>query len=146
MENLEGIVSMLVQKGQEILDKPKAQIVRFVRNSKYSQGNEADRLLNDFKNFPHAFVISCIADKQVDADTAWLTPYNISLQVESFEIKHLAKIELSRFKEIMENANPKHRFHKMIAEEIHSGINHIMEAYNGNAAKIWDLRGRWSVR
>jgi hypothetical protein len=58
--------------------------------------------------------------------------------VESFHIKDLAKIELSRLREIMDNSNPKHRFHKMVAEEIHHGIKHIMGAYNGNAANIWE--------
>jgi len=93
--------------------------------------------LNDFITYPHAFVIGCIADKQVDADIAWLTPYNIYTQVESFHIKDLAKIELNRFREIMDNSNPKHRFHKMVAEEIHCGIKNIMDTYNGNAANIW---------
>jgi hypothetical protein len=77
MLNREMIVSILVQKGQELLNKPKDGIVGFVRNTKYTQGNEADKLLNDFKIYPHTFVIGCIADKQVDADIAWLTPYNI---------------------------------------------------------------------
>jgi len=138
MLNKEKIVSKLVQKGQELLNKPKDKIVGFVRNSRYSQRDEADKLLNDFTTYPHAFVIGCIADKQVDADIAWLTPYNIYSQVESFRIKDLAKIELNRLREIMDNSKPKHRFHKMLAEEIHLGIKHIMEIYNGNASNIWE--------
>jgi len=46
MQNREKIVSTLVQKGQELLNKPKDKIVGFVRNTRYSQRNEADKLLN----------------------------------------------------------------------------------------------------
>ena len=137
MINKSIIVSRLVQEGEIIFNHPKDDVVEFVRNTKYSQKKEADKLLNDFVEYPHAFVFGCIADKQVDADIAWLTPYNIYSQVESFEISELAKIELNQFKKIMDNANPKHRFHKMIAEEIQYGIKHIIERYDGDASKIW---------
>ena len=137
MKNKSEIVSKLVNEGKTMFQRPKKQIVSFIRNSKYLQRKEADKLLNNFDKYPHAFVIGCIADKQVDADIAWLTPYNIYSQVESFEISALAKIELSQFRDIMENAKPKHRFHKMLSEEIYYGIKHIVKDYGGNASKIW---------
>lgn len=137
MMNKSEIVSKLVSEGKTIFQRPKKQIVPFIRNSRYSQKNEADKLLNNFDKYPHAFVIGCIADKQVDADTAWLTPYNIYSQVENFEISALAKIELSQFRDIMENAKPKHRFHKMLSDEIYYGIKHIVKDYGGNASRIW---------
>ena len=137
MKNESVIVSKLVQEGRKLFKKPRNTIVQFVRNQRYMQRYEADKLLNDFDKYPHAFVIGCIADKQVDADIAWLTPYNIFSQVDSFEISDLAKIPLNHFENIMDNAKPKHRFHKMIAEEILYGIKHIIKDYSGDASKIW---------
>ncbi|TSK08554.1 MAG: iron-sulfur cluster loop [Geobacter sp.] len=138
MEVRKQIVSQLVQKGQELLDKPKSEVVQFVRNTKYHQRSEADKLLNNFQAFPHAFVIGCIADKQVDADIAWLTPYNIYTRVRSFEIQDLANIGLEDFRDILEKSNPKHRFHRTLAEEIFLGIRHIVDNYGGNATTIWE--------
>ena len=135
--NKSEIVSKLVHEGRTIFKASKSDIVQFIRNPRYSQRNEADQLLNNFEKYPHSFVIGCIADKQVDADIAWLTPYNIYSQVESFEISELAKIELSQLRKIMENAKPRHRFHKMLSEEILYGIRHIVEDYGGDASKIW---------
>lgn len=137
MKNKSEIVSKLVSEGKTLFQRTKGDIVPFIRNSRYSQRKEADKLLNNFNKYPHAFVIGCLADKQVDADIAWLTPYNIYSQVESFEISALAKIELSQFRRIMENAKPRHRFHNMLSEEIYYGIKHIVKGYGGNASKIW---------
>ncbi len=137
MKSKSEIVSKLVREGKELFKKPKSKIVQFVRNPRYPQRHEADRLLNDFEKYPHAFVIGCIADKQVDADIAWLTPHNIYSQVESFEISELAKIPLNQFQKIMDRAKPKHRFHKMLSEEIQYGINHIIKDYDADASNIW---------
>jgi len=37
----------------------------------------------------------------------------------------------------MYKAKPKHRFHKMLSEEIQYGIKHIIENYDGDASNIW---------
>src|SRR5574340_1832343 len=111
MKNKSEIASKLVREGKKLFKSPKSNIVPFIRNPKYLHRREADKLLNKFEKYPHAFVIGCIADKQVDADIAWLTPYNIYSQVKSFEISDLAKLKLSQFRKIMEDAKPKHRFH-----------------------------------
>lgn len=133
-------VEILIRKGKELFDKPKERIVKFIRSPKYTNAAEAERLLNDFDTYPHAFVIGCIADKQVDADIAWLTPYNVSTQVNDFDIRSLAELSLDDFRRILANATPKHRYHKSVAEEIFLGIHMIIKKYDGDASRIWKNR------
>jgi hypothetical protein len=49
IEKLKGI-------GNDLLDKPN-EFIHFIKNK------EADNLLNDLVNFPHAFVLACIMDR-----------------------------------------------------------------------------------
>ena len=72
--NMEGIVNevnnfkrwkeipnMLIRQGEQLLAQPYRKI-EFTGNSK------ADDLLNDLKNYPHAFVLACIMDRQIKAE------------------------------------------------------------------------------
>ncbi|MDL1957683.1 MAG: hypothetical protein LWW95_11665 [Candidatus Desulfofervidus auxilii] len=52
----EKIVRILIEKGKELLNQPYKKI-------EFTGNPEADALLNDIKNFPHAFVLACIMDR-----------------------------------------------------------------------------------
>ena len=78
-EKLKGI-------GNDLLNKP-YEFIYFTKNK------EADILLNDLKNYPHAFVLACIMDRQIKAERAWLIPYLVYIELHSFKITDLLKKE-----------------------------------------------------
>ena len=69
--NSHRIAEILVDKGKTLFDSPR-NIVTFTGNI------QADNLLNDLENTPHAFVLACVMDRQIKAELAWQIPYLIS--------------------------------------------------------------------
>jgi len=65
--NKKKIVEILIQKGEELFNQPYKKI-------KFTKHSEADDLLNNLKDYPHAFVFGCIMDRQMKAEKAWLIP------------------------------------------------------------------------
>ena len=91
-QNEKDIPAILISKGEEIFQAPPS-IVRFTNNK------AADELLNDIENYPHAFVLACIMDKQIKAELAWLIPYRISTKLGGFEfsiLEGLSKDDVKR--------------------------------------------------
>lgn len=74
----EEIVKILIKKGNELL-KQHYKKIEFTKNSK------ADNLLNNLTDFPHAFVLACVMDRQIKAERAWLIPYEIYKEISTFE-------------------------------------------------------------
>jgi len=134
MNEQDKIVKILIKKGKELLKQPYTNI-KFIGNL------EADDLLNDIKNFPHAFVLACIMDRQIKAESAWLIPYEISKEIGGFEFSRLTKISQDRFKEIF-NRKSLHRFNNTMAENFYLGIQKIHKDYNDDAANIWKGKPR----
>jgi hypothetical protein len=65
MDSEEKIIKLLKEKGNELLNEPP-------KNIKFTKNEEADKLLNNLKDFPHAFVLACVMDRQIKAERAWL--------------------------------------------------------------------------
>ena len=77
----------LVGHGLSLFRAPK-QLIQFTREP------QADSLLNDLTEHPHAFVLACVMDGQVRAERAWLIPYRISEKIGGFSMQAL--VALSR--------------------------------------------------
>jgi len=75
---MQEIINILIKRGEELLAKP-FQKIEFTGNSK------ADDLLNDLNDYPHAFVLACLMDRQIKAERAWLIPYEILKETRSFK-------------------------------------------------------------
>ena len=48
-----------------------------------------NELLNNFKEYPHAFVLGCVMDKQIKAENAWAIPYKVKEELGNFNIDFL---------------------------------------------------------
>ena len=83
--NEKSIRDRLVEHGQTLFRAPK-QLIQFTKEA------EADTLLNDLDNTPHAFVLACVMDRQVKAERAWLIPYRISEKIGGFSMQSLMDI------------------------------------------------------
>ncbi|KAA0257497.1 iron-sulfur cluster loop [Deferribacter autotrophicus] len=123
------IVRNLINKGEKLLKQPYEKI-------KFTGNSEADNLLNDLKNFPHAFVLACIMDRQVKAEKAWLIPYEISNEIGGFEFSRLLRLNHESIKEIFKRKSL-HRFNDDMARNFYFGIQKIHEDYNDDASNIW---------
>ena len=130
MNNMqEEIVKILIKRGKELLNQP-------YRKIEFSRNPEADDLLNDINNFPHAFVLACIMDRQIKAERAWLIPYEISKEIGGFKFSRLLEIEQNQFRKIFNRKNL-HRFNDTMAEYFYLAIQKIHRDYNDDVSNIW---------
>lgn len=123
------IPQILIKRGVKLLSQP-YQKVEFTHNSL------ADDLLNDITNYPHAFVLASVMDRQMKAEKAWLIPYEVSLELGSFKISALLSTSLESYTEIFIRKHL-HRFNQDMAKYFHSAIHRIRNKYEGDASKIW---------
>jgi len=125
----EIIVKTLIERGKELLKRPYEKI-------SFTKNPDADDLLNDLNQFPHAFVLACVMDRQIRAERAWLIPYFLSQEIGGFEFKKLLELNLNSLKEIF-NKRKLHRFNDIMAENFYLAIQRIHKQYNDNASNIW---------
>src|ERR1700733_13520100 len=96
-------VRKLVERGEQLFGAPQ-RVVRF------TEDEDANKLLNDLSDHPHAFVLACIMDRQVKAERAWIAPYRLSQRLGSFRFGALARLSLNDIKRLMSKPDPLHRF------------------------------------
>ena len=97
---------------------------------------EANILLNDFDNFPHAYVLACCTDRQVVAEVAWMIPSKLRDIFGDFSIEKLSSISLDDYIQIF-NEHKLHRFNNVMAKVFYSAVQKIIIDYNGDASNIW---------
>jgi len=125
----EKIVNILIEKGNELLKQP-------YENIEFTKDKESDKLLNNLKDFSHAFVLACVMDRQIKAEKAWLIPYRISKEIGGFKISQLLRINQEEMKEIFQN-NSLHRFNDIMSKSFYLAIQKIHNDYQDDASNIW---------
>ena len=126
----EQIKERLVEQGQKLF-QAKKQFVEFTKI------HEADTLLNDLENYPHAFVLACVMDRQIRAELAWLIPFKISKKLGGFEFSKLEKLSFEKIKEVMQKPEPLHRFPEEMSNNFYQAVQRIKNYYDGDASTIW---------
>jgi len=125
-----SIRDRLVERGQILFHSPKQPIP-------FSKERHADALLNDLDNFPHAFVLACVMDRQIKAEKAWQIPYRISQKIGSFSIRSLSELSRQDVYRLMGEPEPLHRFVETMANYFYSAVQRIKNVYGGDAALMW---------
>lgn len=120
----------LIRRGQEFFNAP----VAFVEFTKYPP---ADRLLNDLSEYPHAFVLACVMDRQYKAEKAWMIPYELSQRLGGFSFPLLSSVSEERFREVFGFPRPLHRLWPIMSRNAYRAIQRIGDVYDGDAALIW---------
>jgi endonuclease-3 len=135
MENLNenAIRDRLVEHGQRLFRAPR-QLVRFTKVP------EADALLNDLTDHPHAFVLACVMDRQVKAERAWLIPYRMSEKLRGFSMAILHLLSRADVDRMMKYPEPLHRFVDKMSGIFHSAVQRIDGQYAGDASCIWNAK------
>ncbi|MFH1777992.1 MAG: iron-sulfur cluster loop [Candidatus Omnitrophota bacterium] len=127
----EKVIATLINRGNELLKRPYEKII-FARHPK------ADELLNNIKEFPHAYVLACVMGRQIKAEKAWLIPYRVSEEIGGFEFSRLLKLsdDVNKIKNIF-NRRTLHRFNDIMAENFCLAVQRIHADYDDNASNIW---------
>ena len=89
----EIIVEILIEKGFNLLNEP-------YKTKELTDNVEANSLVNNLKDFPHAFVLACIMDRRVRAERAWAIPYKFSQEIGTFDFLDLLELGLDQTIEI----------------------------------------------
>ena len=125
----EKLTKILVKKSKEEFKKI-GKVVHLVDDTKQN------KLLNNLKKYPHAYVLACIMDKQIKADKAWSIPYKVKEELRTFDIDDLANVSKDKYIKMF-NKLKLHRFNKSCAIEFYEAIQMIVNKYDGEASKIW---------
>ncbi len=123
------LIEILVNRGNELLQKPYEANV-------FSGHTEADALLNDISNHPHAFVLACVMDRQIKAERAWLIPYHIKTEIGGFGYEKLITLSPSYLASLFQEKSL-HRFNETMALLFYDAIQLINNKYDGDASLIW---------
>ena len=131
MKNDQVFIDDLIRQAQARFSKKIREIVDFETNDQ-----DAEILLSDIDNFPHLFVLGCIADRQIRAGRAWLTPYIVGKECGGFDFRSFFKLTILDAEKIFEK-HKLHRFNKRVSGDFVSAIGDIHAKYGGDASKIW---------
>jgi len=129
MDSKEKIIKVLKEKGNKLFKKSP-------KNIEFTKNKESDKLLNNLKDFPHAFFLACVMDRQIKAERAWLIPYGISEEIKSFEFSTLLRVTQEDLIEIFKRKSL-HRFNKVMGENFYLAIQKIHHNYHDDASNIW---------
>ncbi|MEM2098922.1 MAG: iron-sulfur cluster loop [Candidatus Bathyarchaeia archaeon] len=130
MSNLQKkLIEILIQRGNELLKQP-------YRKIEFTKDPEADDLLNNLKQFPHAFALACVTDRQVKAERAWRIPYEISKEIDGFSFSKLLKLDSEQFRDLFRRKKL-HRFNDVMAENFYLAVQKIHNEYDDDASNIW---------
>jgi hypothetical protein len=124
------IASILVRQGESLPTAPRGPIA-------FTGNVEADRLLTDLENYPHAFVLACIMDRQIKAERAWAIPFHFAQKLGDFSLPRLLALSLDDVRELMTKPIVLHRYPEEMSRNFHTAVERIHTDYCGNAAAIW---------
>lgn len=115
------------------LEKVKGKI-DFV--SKCDDKEAVNELLNPLGEYPHAFVLACVMDRQTKAENAWQIPWIVFKDLGRFDIAFLASKEEDIHRIFKQGV--KHRFKDIMADLFCCAVTRIQKDYAGNASRIWN--------
>lgn len=128
--NEKKIRDRLVAHGDALYKAP-ATFVRFTGNE------DADRLLNDLNEHPHAFLLASIMDRQIKAELAWIIPFRIREKLGDFSMLTLSGLSEQDVRRLMSEPKPLHRYVDKMSGYFHKAVQRIVKHYNSDASRIW---------
>jgi hypothetical protein len=73
---------------------------------RFTQHDEADALLNNLDEYPHAFVLACIMDRQIKAERAWMIPFHFQEKIGDFSMAALKALSSADIHRLMAEHEP----------------------------------------
>ena len=124
---------------EELYNFSKKEFENRVRNIKFVEGDDekaVNELLDPLGEYPHAFVLACVMDRQTKAENAWRIPRKIFDCLGRFDIDYLASKE-EEIHQIFKK-DVRHRFKDLMADLFCCAVKRIQRNYAGDASKIWN--------
>lgn len=129
---MKRIKEILVSHGLELFDAPRKARSVF-------GDNEAGTLLSDLKNYPHAFLLACIMNRQDKSERTITIPYTIKQKLHGdFSIDKLASLSERRVYRLMSSPKPLHRFASDMSGNFYEAVQRVVKCYESDASRIWN--------
>lgn len=97
---------------------------------------EADRLL---EQDPLALLIGMLLDQQIAMELAFLGPYRLRERLGGqLDARAMAEMSEEELREVFAEKPALHRFHGSMAARTHALCRHLVEQYDGEAARVWE--------
>jgi len=129
--NQRAIREALQRRSLDLLAQPRQAVV-------FTRDEAADKLLNDLEQYPHAFVVACLMDRQWLAEQCWLVPHRFRERLGSWEMADLANLSREKVIEVFVTPPPLHRMKEMMAGVFYEAVQRIASQYSGRADRIWE--------
>ena len=100
----------------------------------FTGDDEADRLL---VSEPMALIIGFALDQQVPVQKAFSGPKVLLDRLASIDARHLATIDWAELEAAAKGPPAIHRFPSAMAKRVREVATHIVQTYDGDAARIW---------
>lgn len=81
----------LVEIAKQWFDEPTRQLVHFTGD------NRIDEILNDLVCYPHAYVLTCLMDRQIKAERAQEIPYRVCAYFNTRDIQEMSSIPIKEY-------------------------------------------------
>jgi len=128
--NESQIKNRLIEHGKALFKAPHEMI-------QFTKHEDADRLLNDLTNYPHAFLLASVMDRQIKAERAWLIPFRFMEKLGNFSMETLSKQTESDIQNLMSKPEPLHRFVEIMSGYFFKAVRRIENHYESDASRIW---------
>ena len=102
----------------------------------YNQAPFNNPIFQNFKQYPHLFILGCIMNRSISSERAWNIPVFICENLESYDINDMLKKEEEWYIALFEENNL-HRYNRDQAKYFYSAIHKIKDEYDGKAINIW---------
>lgn len=122
---------ILVKLGEENLKSAQSRELVFLPDD-----SEANKIITDIENCPHAFFLACIMDRQINAEKAWAIPVKIMRLIGDTSIEALGSLSIKDYKKLF-TMHSLHRFNDTMAEIFYCAVHRIADEYDGDASTIW---------
>ena len=81
---LERLITRLVDEGNAALAQPR-------QPAEFAYDPDADAILNDIEQYPQAFVLACLCNRQGMARRAWMVPLRLLDRFRTLNVGELAQ-------------------------------------------------------
>lgn len=86
---------------------------------------------------PFALLVGMLLDQQVPMEWAFLGPYTLRERLGHLDPARIAAMPVDDFVDVCRTKPAIHRFPKSMGERIHAVSTHVVDTYDGDAARIW---------
>ena len=129
-ERQKRIAEELIARAESIRRQPRKPV-------EYAKDENSDRLINDLENYPSAFFIGVLVDRQIKSERAWRIPLEILHYFRTLDPHKLSQVDPVEISALFKRRQL-HRFNDEMSRIVVEAMCVLVKDYDGNAANIWN--------